>query len=180
MLNISQVILVRIDSNLCRKELTVHWIAPNSLIRSYLQPCTNSIWGGWKWSCGTHYLILPDCGCPKGGSFLSRSHNSPATCTVTVGQRKKVTAVTLFRCPTVIVMVQFETRTHTEPALDGLTHWPLGLINLYVSNFQSNFGNWRLMHCFSESALSWHSRDPIDDESTSVQVMAWYRQATSH
>ena len=45
MLNISQVILVRTDSNLCRKELTVHWIAPNSLSRSYLQPCTNSMWG---------------------------------------------------------------------------------------------------------------------------------------
>ena len=45
MLNISQVILVRTDSNLCRKELTVHWSAPNSLIRSYHQPCTNSMWG---------------------------------------------------------------------------------------------------------------------------------------
>ena len=45
MLNISQVILIRTDSNLCRKELTVHWSAPNSLIRSYLQPCTNSMWG---------------------------------------------------------------------------------------------------------------------------------------
>ena len=45
MLNISQVILMRTDSNLCRKVLTVHWSAPNSLIRSYLQPCTNSIWG---------------------------------------------------------------------------------------------------------------------------------------
>ena len=45
MLNISHVILMRTDSNLCRKELTVHWSAPNSLIRSYLQPCTNSIWG---------------------------------------------------------------------------------------------------------------------------------------
>ena len=78
MLNISQVILVRTDSNLCRKELKVHWSAPNSLIRSYLQPCTNTMWGGWKWSCGSHYLIIPDCGCPKGGSFLSRSsHNSP-------------------------------------------------------------------------------------------------------
>ena len=31
--------------NLCRKEFTVHWSAPNSLIRSYLQPCTNSMWG---------------------------------------------------------------------------------------------------------------------------------------
>ena len=45
MLNISQVILMRTDSNLCRKELTVHWGAPNSLIKSYLQPCTNSMWG---------------------------------------------------------------------------------------------------------------------------------------
>ena len=45
MLNISQVILMRTDSNLCRKELTVHWSVPNSLIRSYLQPCTNSMWG---------------------------------------------------------------------------------------------------------------------------------------
>ena len=36
---------MRTDSNLCRKELTVHWSAPNSLIRSYLQPCTNSMWG---------------------------------------------------------------------------------------------------------------------------------------
>ena len=44
MWNISQVILMRTDSNLCRKELTVHWSAPNSLIRSYLQPCTNSMW----------------------------------------------------------------------------------------------------------------------------------------
>ena len=34
MLNISQVMLVRTDSNLCRKELTVHWSTPNSLIRS--------------------------------------------------------------------------------------------------------------------------------------------------
>ena len=45
MLNISQIILVRTDSNLCRKELTVHWSAPNSLIRSYLQSSTNSMWG---------------------------------------------------------------------------------------------------------------------------------------
>ena len=45
MLNRSQVILVRTDSNLCRKELKVHWSAPNSLIRSYLQSCTNSMWG---------------------------------------------------------------------------------------------------------------------------------------
>ena len=45
MLNISQVILVRTDSNLCRKEFTVHMSAPNSLIKSYLQPCTNSVWG---------------------------------------------------------------------------------------------------------------------------------------
>ena len=45
MLNISQVILVRTDSNLCRKELTVHWRMPISLIRSYLQPCTNTMWG---------------------------------------------------------------------------------------------------------------------------------------
>ena len=45
MLNISQVILMRTDSNLCRKELTVHWSAPDSLIRSYHQPCTNSMWG---------------------------------------------------------------------------------------------------------------------------------------
>ena len=45
MLNISQVILMRTDSNLCRKKLTVPWSAPNSLIRSYLQPCTNSMWG---------------------------------------------------------------------------------------------------------------------------------------
>ena len=34
--------------------------------------------GGWKWSYGSHYLIIADCGCPKGGSFLSKSsHNSP-------------------------------------------------------------------------------------------------------
>ena len=45
MLNRSQAILVRTDSNLCRKELTVHWSAPNSLTRSYLQLCTNSMWG---------------------------------------------------------------------------------------------------------------------------------------
>ena len=44
MLNISQVIHVRTDGNLRRKELTVHWSAPNALIRSYLQPCTNSMW----------------------------------------------------------------------------------------------------------------------------------------
>ena len=40
-----KVILVRTDSNLCRKELTVHWSAPNSLIMFYLQPYTNSMWG---------------------------------------------------------------------------------------------------------------------------------------
>ena len=45
MLNISQVILMITDSNMCGKQLTVHWSAPNSLIRSYLQPCTNSMWG---------------------------------------------------------------------------------------------------------------------------------------
>ena len=45
MFNISQVILARTNSNLCRKQLTVHWSAPNSLIRSYPQPCTNSMWG---------------------------------------------------------------------------------------------------------------------------------------
>ena len=43
--NISQDILMRTDSNLCRKELTVHWSAPNSLSMSNLQPCTNSVWG---------------------------------------------------------------------------------------------------------------------------------------
>ena len=45
MLNTSQVIIMRTDINLCRKELTVHWSAPNSLIRSYLQPFTNSMLG---------------------------------------------------------------------------------------------------------------------------------------
>ena len=81
MLDISRVILVRTDSNLCRRELTVHWSAPNSLIRSYLQPCTNSMGGGWKWSCGSQYLIIPDCVCPtKGGSFLPiSSHHFPET-----------------------------------------------------------------------------------------------------
>ena len=89
MLNISQVILVRTDSNLCRKELMVHWSAPNSLIRSYLQHCANSMLGGWKRSCGSHYLIISDCGCPKGGSFLSRSsHNSPMTCLLVMKRRK--------------------------------------------------------------------------------------------
>ena len=39
------VILLRTDSTLCRKELTVHLSAPNSFIRSCLQPCTNSLWG---------------------------------------------------------------------------------------------------------------------------------------
>ena len=77
MSNISQAILVRSNSNLCWKELTVHWSAPNSLIRSYLQPCTNSMWGD---ESGAVALIIPDFGCPKGGSFLSRSsHNSPET-----------------------------------------------------------------------------------------------------
>ena len=45
MFNISQVILARTDNNLCRKELTVHWSAPNSLIRPIPQPCTISKWG---------------------------------------------------------------------------------------------------------------------------------------
>ena len=45
MSNRSQVILVRTDINLCRKELTVHWSQPISLIRSYRQLCTNSMWG---------------------------------------------------------------------------------------------------------------------------------------
>ena len=78
-----QVIFVRTDSNLCRKGLTVHWSAPNSLIRSYLQPCTNSMWGDESEAVASiisNYPIIPDCGCPKGGSFLSRSsHNSPET-----------------------------------------------------------------------------------------------------
>ena len=79
MLNISQVILVRTDSNLCRKELTVHWSASNSLIRSPALCKHNA--GGWKWRCGSRYLIIPDCGCPKGGSFFFKSsHNSPETC----------------------------------------------------------------------------------------------------
>ena len=80
MLDISQVILMRTDSNLCRKQLTVHWSVPNSLIRSYFQPCTNSMWG-MKVKL---WLPLSDCTglwCPKGGSFLSRSsHNSPELC----------------------------------------------------------------------------------------------------
>ena len=25
--------------------------------------------GGWKWSCGSYNLIIPDCGCPNGGNF---------------------------------------------------------------------------------------------------------------
>ena len=33
--------------------------------------------GGWKWSCGFHYLIIPDYGCPKGGSFVSRTFHNP-------------------------------------------------------------------------------------------------------
>ena len=60
------------------------WGAPNSLIRFYLQPCINSMSGGWKWSYGSHYLVIPDSGCPKGGHFLSRySNNSPETCNLT-------------------------------------------------------------------------------------------------
>ena len=31
-----------------------------------------------------------------------------------------------------------------------------------------------------DTALGWMSQDPIDDKSTSVQVMSWCRQETSH
>ena len=46
-------ILMRADSNLYRKELTVHWSAPNSLI-SLISPLV----GGWKGSWGPHNLII--------------------------------------------------------------------------------------------------------------------------
>ena len=73
MLDIFWVNFVRTDSILERKELTVHWSAPNSLIGSYFQPCTNS-----KWVCkGIYmYLIIPNCGCQKGKYFLYRSSNN--------------------------------------------------------------------------------------------------------
>ena len=45
MLNISLVILMRTDSNLCRKELTVHWSAPNSLSGLISSLVQNSMWG---------------------------------------------------------------------------------------------------------------------------------------
>ena len=47
--NIFQVILVRTDSNLCRKVLTVHQRAPSRY--------------------GSHYLMIPDRGFPKWGRF---------------------------------------------------------------------------------------------------------------
>ena len=31
---------------------------------------SSTLLGGWKRSCGSHYLIISDCGCPKGGSFF--------------------------------------------------------------------------------------------------------------
>ena len=81
MLNISQVILTGTDSNLCRKDLTVHWSAPNSLIRSYLQPCTNSMWGDESEAVAPIIWLYQTVDAHKGGSFLSRSsHNSPEIC----------------------------------------------------------------------------------------------------
>ena len=69
--------VVRTDSNMCRKELMVHWSTPNSLVRSYPQPCTNSKLEG---ESEVVALIIPECGCPKEGYFLSRSsRNSPET-----------------------------------------------------------------------------------------------------
>ena len=73
MLNISQVIPVRTDSNLHRKELTVHWSAPNSLIRSYLQPCTNTMRRDESEAVAPIVWLYQTVDAPKGGSFLSRS-----------------------------------------------------------------------------------------------------------
>ena len=70
MLNISKVILVRTDSNLCRKELTVHWSGPNSLIKSYLQPCTNSMWGDESESVSPFIWLYQTVDARKEGIFF--------------------------------------------------------------------------------------------------------------
>ena len=62
-------ILVRTDNSLYRKELTLHWSLPNSLIKFYLPLGTNSMWG----MKAKLWLPLPhctNCGCQKGGDFL--------------------------------------------------------------------------------------------------------------
>ena len=63
----------------------------------------------------------------------------------------------------------------------GLTHWPLGNLN---GNFRHVIfkqilviDGWGIS---CEIALIWMSLDFTDDQSTMVQVMAWYRQATGH
>ena len=63
---------------------------------------------------------------------------------------------------------------------DALTHWPLRdvKVTLHVY-FLNHFTNWYLEHL----QWNWHSvnaTDPIDENSTLVQAMAWSRQATSH
>ena len=68
---------MRIISSFYRKELTVHWSAPQSLIKPFLWPCTNTVWG----MKGAMAFIKQDCGCQKGEDFLSgSSHNFPETC----------------------------------------------------------------------------------------------------
>ena len=63
----------------------------------------------------------------------------------------------------------------------GLTHWPLGDLNVILKNVIFNLA--LLIGIFKSSydnVLRWMPQDLTDDKSTLVQVMAWCRQATSH
>ena len=78
-LNIFWVFLVKTETSMKKKELTVHWCAPNSLIWPYLQPCTNSM-RGRKGSYGSRHTWLWML---KGGDFHSKYfHNSPEPCSL--------------------------------------------------------------------------------------------------
>ena len=60
-----------------------------------------------------------------------------------------------------------------------LTHWTLGNLNEMLGTILqiiSVIDGWGIS---CELALRWMSLDLTDDKSTLVQVMAWYRQATS-
>ena len=74
------------------------------------------------------------------------------------------------------------------PSLNGCLFTPHGVNSLAPGKFELNFRyvifKWNLAidgwGIFCEIAPIWMLLDFTDDQSTSVHVMAWFRQATSH
>ena len=67
-----------------------------------------------EWALVIQALHLSEPGTERSQPWLCNKYYAQLTAILTVGQRKKVTAVTFFRCPTVILAVYSDLRIKFE------------------------------------------------------------------